>query len=96
MPDALRLALVIAAKDIRAELRSRTALLSAVVLLPTFTHRGNSLVPLGVVGLALLLYVYFHPGVRSARWEAAGADLPESASVVELDRRRAERRRAER
>lgn len=31
MPDALRLALVIAAKDIRAELRSRTALLSAIV-----------------------------------------------------------------
>ena len=31
MPDALRLVLVIAAKDIRAELRSRTALLSAVV-----------------------------------------------------------------
>ena len=31
MPEAIRLALVIAAKDIRAELRSRTALLSAVV-----------------------------------------------------------------
>ena len=31
MPDAVRLALVIAAKDIRAELRSRTALLSAIV-----------------------------------------------------------------
>ena len=31
MPDALRLVLTIAAKDIRAELRSRTALLSAVV-----------------------------------------------------------------
>ena len=31
MPDALRLAFVIAAKDIRAELRSRTALLSATV-----------------------------------------------------------------
>jgi heme exporter protein B len=31
VPDALRLALVIAGKDIRAELRSRTALLSAVV-----------------------------------------------------------------
>ena len=31
MPEALRLALAIAAKDIRAELRSRTALLSAVV-----------------------------------------------------------------
>ena len=31
VPEALRLALTIAAKDIRAELRSRTALLSAVV-----------------------------------------------------------------
>ena len=31
MPEALRLVLVIAAKDIRAELRSRTALLSSVV-----------------------------------------------------------------
>jgi len=31
MPDALRLALAIAAKDIRLELRSRTALLSAIV-----------------------------------------------------------------
>ncbi|HWB42591.1 MAG TPA: heme exporter protein CcmB [Gemmatimonadales bacterium] len=31
MPDTLRLVLAIAAKDIRAELRSRTALLSAVV-----------------------------------------------------------------
>jgi len=31
VPEALRLALAIAAKDIRAELRSRTALLSAVV-----------------------------------------------------------------
>jgi heme exporter protein B len=31
VPDSLRLVLVIAAKDIRAELRSRTALLSAVV-----------------------------------------------------------------
>jgi UDP-GlcNAc:undecaprenyl-phosphate GlcNAc-1-phosphate transferase len=75
-----------------------TALLSAVVLLPTFTHRGNALVPLAVAGLALLLYVYFHPGVRSARWEAAAAAAPpdDRAPVVELDRRRAERRRAER
>jgi heme exporter protein B len=31
MPEALRLALVVAAKDVRAELRSRTALLSATV-----------------------------------------------------------------
>jgi UDP-GlcNAc:undecaprenyl-phosphate/decaprenyl-phosphate GlcNAc-1-phosphate transferase len=66
-----------------------TALLSAVVLLPTFTNRGNSLVPLGVVGMGLLLYVYFHPGVRSVREEAALAK--ESAvpdDVVKLDERR--------
>ena len=44
-----------------------TALLSAAVLLPTFTNRGNALVPLGVAALGLLLYIYFHPGVRSAR-----------------------------
>jgi heme exporter protein B len=31
VPDAIRLALVIAAKDVRAELRSRTALISALV-----------------------------------------------------------------
>jgi UDP-GlcNAc:undecaprenyl-phosphate GlcNAc-1-phosphate transferase len=66
-----------------------TALLSAVVLLPTFTNRGNSLVPLGVVGMGLLLYVYFHPGVRSVREEAALAkESAESDGVVALDERR--------
>ena len=44
-----------------------TAILSAVVLLPTFTNHGNSLVPLAVFALGLLLYIYFHPGVRSLR-----------------------------
>jgi len=44
-----------------------TALLSAVVLLPTYTNRGNALVPVGVAALGLVLYVVFHPGVRSAR-----------------------------
>ena len=47
-----------------------TALLSAVVLLPTFTNRGNSIVPVVVVALGLLLYIYFHPGVRTAREDA--------------------------
>jgi UDP-GlcNAc:undecaprenyl-phosphate GlcNAc-1-phosphate transferase len=69
-----------------------TALLSAVVLLPTFTGRGNSLVPLAVIGLALLLFVYFHPGVRSAREEAAAEAAEDAAAgsdrVVELDERR--------
>ena len=44
-----------------------TALLSALVLLPTYTNQGNAIVPLGVVALGLLLYVVFHPGVRSTR-----------------------------
>jgi len=77
-----------------------TALLSAAVLIPTFTNRGNSLVPLAVAALALLLYIYFHPGVRSARQEQADAaaaaaeaaaieaDRAARAGVVELDERR--------
>jgi hypothetical protein len=75
-----------------------TALLSAVVLLPTFTERGNSLVPLAVGALALLLYIYFHPGVRSARAEADAAvamealEQEETGEVVELEPRRAARR----
>jgi len=72
-----------------------TALLSAVVLLPTFTDRGNTLVVPAVIALGLLLYIYFHPGVRSARQEAAMAALEAAEHderVVELDARR--RRRA--
>ena len=69
-----------------------TALLSAAVLIPTFTNRGNSLVPLAVAALGLLLYIYFHPGVRSARQEGHLAestlDAPVAAGVVELDERR--------
>jgi UDP-GlcNAc:undecaprenyl-phosphate GlcNAc-1-phosphate transferase len=44
-----------------------TALLSGLVLFPTYTNRGNAVVPVGVAALGLLLYVWFHPGVRSAR-----------------------------
>jgi UDP-GlcNAc:undecaprenyl-phosphate GlcNAc-1-phosphate transferase len=70
-----------------------TALLSAVVLLPTFTNRGNSLVPLAVVALGLLLYIYFHPGVRSVRATPAEPDTEDdSGEVVELEARRAARR----
>jgi UDP-GlcNAc:undecaprenyl-phosphate GlcNAc-1-phosphate transferase len=85
-----------------------TALLSALVLTPTYTNRGNALVPTGVLGLALLLYAFFHPGLRRAREEAAlmveeeaadaGLSPPatEGASeVVHLsERRRSDRRRA--
>jgi hypothetical protein len=44
-----------------------TALLSGVALLPTYTNRGNALVPFVLAALALVLYILFHPGVRSAR-----------------------------
>jgi UDP-GlcNAc:undecaprenyl-phosphate GlcNAc-1-phosphate transferase len=48
-----------------------TALLSGFVLYPTYTGRGDAVVPLGVAALGLLLYIFFHPGVRRIR---AGAD----------------------
>jgi UDP-GlcNAc:undecaprenyl-phosphate/decaprenyl-phosphate GlcNAc-1-phosphate transferase len=57
-----------------------TALLSALVLFPTYTNRGNAVVPLGIGALALLLYVYFHPGVRSAR-----EPVPEEEPIVEVE-----------
>ena len=47
-----------------------TALLSMAVLIPALTNRGDALVPLAVVALALLLYTVFHPGARRARDDA--------------------------
>ena len=41
-----------------------TAILSGVVLVPTYTNQGNALVPLAVVALAVVLFTLFHPGVR--------------------------------
>jgi len=72
----------------------------AVVLLPTFTNHGNSLVPLAVIALGLLLYIYFHPGVRSRRAAPAAGDgagdgdqdpADVGADVVELAPRRESR-----
>jgi UDP-GlcNAc:undecaprenyl-phosphate GlcNAc-1-phosphate transferase len=41
-----------------------TAILSGVVLLPTYTNQGNAVVPFAVAALAVLLYTLLHPGVR--------------------------------
>ncbi len=60
-----------------------TALLSATALIPTYTNRGNALVPLALAGLALLLFTYFHPGLRLRREAAAPPD-----GVVDLEERR--------
>jgi UDP-GlcNAc:undecaprenyl-phosphate GlcNAc-1-phosphate transferase len=41
-----------------------TAVLSLVVLFPTYTNHGNAIVPAAIAGLAVALYTLFHPGVR--------------------------------
>ena len=46
-----------------------TALLSALVLYPTYTDQGTSTVPILIAALALVLYTVLHPGARSARDE---------------------------
>jgi UDP-GlcNAc:undecaprenyl-phosphate GlcNAc-1-phosphate transferase len=41
-----------------------TAVLSGVVLFPTYTNKGNAIVPAAVAGLGVALYTLFHPGLR--------------------------------
>jgi UDP-GlcNAc:undecaprenyl-phosphate GlcNAc-1-phosphate transferase len=65
-----------------------TALLSAVVLWPTYTDKGNALVPLALVAAALLLYAFFHPGRRDAREALEAEEADEAAPVVDLATRR--------
>jgi UDP-GlcNAc:undecaprenyl-phosphate GlcNAc-1-phosphate transferase len=71
-----------------------TALASAAALIPTFTNRGNALVPLALGALALLLFTYFHPGVRTQRAEEALAAARErdgggdDQAVIDLEQRR--------
>ena len=65
-----------------------TALASAAALVPTYTNRGNALVPIALGALALLLFTYFHPGVRTRRSEDAAATRA-AASEAALERERA-------
>ncbi|MEO7443144.1 MAG: MraY family glycosyltransferase [Acidimicrobiales bacterium] len=77
-----------------------TAILSALVLLPTYTNEGNALIPLAVAGLLVVLYTMFHPGVRrrgeaeaeertdqDERWARSDEDEQPLAPVVPLPRR---------
>ncbi|HEV3363780.1 MAG TPA: MraY family glycosyltransferase, partial [Acidimicrobiia bacterium] len=41
-----------------------SGILSGVVLVPTYTNQGNAVVPFLVAALGVLLYTFFHPGVR--------------------------------
>ena len=56
-----------------------TAILSGVVLVPTFTNQGNAVVPFAVAGLAVLLYTLFHPGVRQTARQLELEDDDDSA-----------------
>ncbi|MGQ0617586.1 MAG: glycosyltransferase family 4 protein [Acidimicrobiia bacterium] len=44
-----------------------TGVLSATVLVPVYTERGYTVLPIGVLGVLLLLYSVLHPSVRAAR-----------------------------
>ena len=47
-----------------------TTILSALVLYPAYTDRGNAAVPLGVAALGVALYTLLHPQARRARANA--------------------------
>jgi UDP-GlcNAc:undecaprenyl-phosphate GlcNAc-1-phosphate transferase len=51
-----------------------TALLSGLVLYPTYTGRGDAVVPVGIAALGLLLFTVFHPGARQARHNGEDKD----------------------
>jgi hypothetical protein len=53
-----------------------SAILSGVVLVPTYSNAGNAVVPFLVAALAVVLFTLFHPGVRQPR-----ADLGADAAV---------------
>ena len=59
-----------------------TLLLSGLVLYPTFSQRGDALVPFGIAALALLLYTVLHPSAREARRGDNGGDPDPAASPV--------------
>ena len=60
-----------------------TALLSGGVLLPTYTGRGDAVVPFGVLGLGLVLFTVFHPGARQAKGNGNGNGATEALSPVD-------------
>jgi UDP-GlcNAc:undecaprenyl-phosphate GlcNAc-1-phosphate transferase len=53
-----------------------TAVLSGFVLVPVFTGRGDAVVPIGMVALALLLFTLLAPRMRRSSSEPPEAALP--------------------
>jgi len=73
-----------------------TALASAAALIPTFSNRGNALVPIALAALGLLLFTYFHPGLRTELEKRAAEPAlepaePDSGALVDLEERRRRR-----
>jgi UDP-GlcNAc:undecaprenyl-phosphate GlcNAc-1-phosphate transferase len=66
-----------------------TAILSGLVLFPTFANTGNAVIPFAMAGLVVALYTYFHPGVRQRNATTEGL-----AEVIALDGADAGARRA--
>jgi UDP-GlcNAc:undecaprenyl-phosphate GlcNAc-1-phosphate transferase len=66
-----------------------TAVLSGVVLVPTFTNQGNAIVPFLVAGLGVLLYTFFNPMVRKPpRAGVFDQEAPWAPTPVERPHRR--------
>ncbi|HVE45264.1 MAG TPA: MraY family glycosyltransferase [Acidimicrobiales bacterium] len=60
-----------------------TAILSGLVLFPTFTNEGNAVIPFAAAGLMVALYTLFHPGVRQkAETEAEARALQDERDAV--------------
>jgi UDP-GlcNAc:undecaprenyl-phosphate GlcNAc-1-phosphate transferase len=51
-----------------------TAILSGIVLIPTYTGQGNAIVPFVIAALAIALFTLFHPRIRAARGENGVSD----------------------
>jgi hypothetical protein len=77
-----------------------TAILSGFVLVPLYFPRGNTFIPLGAAAIVLVLYTWFHPGLRKpdpafedevdegASEDPGGADellAPNAVRAVEAD-----------
>ena len=59
-----------------------TALLSGLVLYPTYNHgKGNALIPIGVLALGLMLFTVLHPLHRKSRRKGAHSFDPHQATL---------------
>ena len=63
-----------------------TAVLSGLVLVPTFTNEGQAAIPFVGLGLLVALYTLFHPGIRQKAEEEAEARAEADEAALEAER----------